>query len=271
MNKELSEAPLSLGVTIIEKINFGYNYIPIISAIILTVFAFMYLSVAWPVSLSLIKGESTPKSREFPAVPGRIFSDRGSRTFFASSCIIFLILGVGGGGYLLFNLPEEINKAGSDEPVMDSPYDLPDTRTDFEYDGYLDENNEGHETFTLDQTEYVTCVRLRFDWEDEPDLMRRYDNQPDEFQIILVCPHGETFQSPLCMNDPLSGYGSIDINTSFFEPPIGWEEEDFNNIWEITIICGDCGDQEPMRSITGIRDIPDNGNNWSLTVEVIHC
>ncbi len=272
INKGLSEIPTSLYIKSTEEVYFGYNYIPIISTIIICIFAFSYIGTAWPISVYLIKMEPTKELKEIPPLPVRMFNDRGSLTFFSVSCVILLIIGVGGGGYLLFNPPEKVKPTNFEEIPINSPYDLPSTRTDFEFNGYLDENTEGYEYFSLEQTEYVNCVRVRFNWEDESDFTRRYDNQPDEFQIILISPYGETFESPMLINDPLSGYGTIDFNTPYFEPPVGWDEgEDFENMWEIVIICGECGDQKPMRSITNIRNIPDNGNDWYLTVEVDHC
>jgi membrane protease YdiL (CAAX protease family) len=118
--------------------------------------------------------------------------------------------------------------------------------------GYSEENTETIEYIDLsyDILRYVECKLI---WMDEPDAGLLFTNQPDTFQLIVTSPSGESK-----MSEP-TAHGEIELVFTISE----YTASAYAGIWELTIICGDCGDQT---SRLGLRVKEDRGNSWELTV-----
>jgi len=97
-------------------------------------------------------------------------------------------------------------------------------------------------------------VNISLTWEDEPDAGPRYTNQPDTFGVTLMTSEGEEL-------DSMEGHtGAVSI---VWIPEEGLVE--MNNVTVVVELLK-TGDQEPIVSILGLRDIADDKNTYGLDV-----
>ncbi|MBN1539881.1 MAG: CPBP family intramembrane metalloprotease [Candidatus Thermoplasmatota archaeon] len=120
--------------------------------------------------------------------------------------------------------------------------------------GYL---GEGEDTnIELDRnTSVITKVNVSLIWEDEPDAGFRYTNTPDQFQITLLDGEGNEIRTHQ------SGTGRSSI--VWISPD---ETIDGGNL-SVQIRMVRAGDHEPLVSFLGLRNINDEGNDYSLMVD----
>ncbi len=120
--------------------------------------------------------------------------------------------------------------------------------------GYLAEGqNEEIEIPTNNSR--VTAVNVSLYWEDEPDAGVRYTNTPDTFKIILMDGDGNEIDS----HQSASGHATI----------IWISDDDTVDLGNLTVSVQltRAGDQETMISIIGLRDIADEGNEYSMMID----
>ncbi len=136
------------------------------------------------------------------------------------------------------------------------------------YGDYLAENSEYTTTMNITETN-VASVVFQLNWQDEPDSrlfgVRPLDNQPDEFSLKVVAPDGKSHTTPVTQNarSENGGTGTVELTIEYTP---GDEDPYYNGTgdYEITVICGNCGNQEPQRF--GLLAQNDNGNDWALEV-----
>jgi hypothetical protein len=125
--------------------------------------------------------------------------------------------------------------------------------------GTSNENTQTVEQVELNQSNILT-VSFTLSWTDEPDSgsgVRALTNQPDEFGLAVTTSNGTTFESGMVANiHGQKGEVSVDVGMAPKKP-----KSSGNDTFEVTVICGNCGDQT---SRFGFRDVPDNGNSWTL-------
>jgi hypothetical protein len=104
----------------------------------------------------------------------------------------------------------------------------------------------------------IRSVTFTLRWTDEPDARINLNNEPDEF-TLEVSPPNATVESAT------STTGTVQV-TITYDPPN--TEPYYNGTGEyiVTVMCGVCGDHEPIINIIGIRGVEDTGNAWTLEV-----
>ncbi len=127
--------------------------------------------------------------------------------------------------------------------------------------GNVAENSQEKATVNLETDGLLVNVTFTLTWEDEPAAGPRYSNRPDTLSLTVISPGGEEKQGGPAANSP-GGSGSISLDFS-----IPKDNRTKGGDWEITVSAGDCGDQQPLVSVLGLRDIADDGNSWSIGVD----
>jgi POT family proton-dependent oligopeptide transporter len=127
--------------------------------------------------------------------------------------------------------------------------------------GYFAENSEGDETIPIDKKNIIS-ITFSLSWVDEADDLG-FNNQPDEFSLWVEAPNGTFKKDGPKSNNP-GGEGQIVISFPFDPDEDPFEEG--TGGYNITIICGDCGDQQSMGPL-GFITRSDNGNNWELLID----
>ena len=132
--------------------------------------------------------------------------------------------------------------------------------------GYSNEFSVSDEVLTIDVTN-VKSLTATLTWTDEPDASLRHTNEPDEFELEVFPPNG-TDGSGGPTSNPQGGEGRISVTKNF--DPDGNKDPYFNGTGEytITVVTNECGNHVLWRPGIGIFDQPDDGNAWSLVVEV---
>jgi hypothetical protein len=138
--------------------------------------------------------------------------------------------------------------------------------------GHSTENSQSVEMITIDETiTTLTEVRFTLTWMDEDDETISpgpleaitLTNQPDQFALEVVTPMGDSNTSEYKTNQHgKEGLVSIVIN---LDGETGGPDQ---NVWEVAILCGTCGDQ--TGGVAGVYSEPDGGNSWLLTVEYFY-
>lgn len=140
-------------------------------------------------------------------------------------------------------------------PVRDNPIQ-----------GHSTENSQSVEMVTIDEAiKTLNEIRFTLTWDDEPDetvgelKLVKLTNQPDQFALEVVTPGGDSNMTDYEFNQyDKEGLVSIILT---LDGQTGGPDE---NVWEVVILCGECGDQVgPF----GEYSEPDGGNGWLLTVE----
>lgn len=127
----------------------------------------------------------------------------------------------------------------------------------------LAENSDTTITITNINESYLTHVYFELHWEDEDNLKDagyyKVENQPDEFNFTIITPWGDMIQS----DTGLSSYGGAGVIMKDTPVP---DDETARGNWEVTISCGNCGDQVAVGPVVGEGPVveEDNGNGWDL-------
>ncbi len=145
----------------------------------------------------------------------------------------------------------------------DEPDDLPDwSEYVIETEVLPTETGYSNENAVLDVTldvlnANVRSITVTLTWTDEPDAGIRYTNEPDEFSLDVSAPNATTVQTPMSP----SGRVSVTIT---YEPPANDPYFNGTGDYDVTIVCGVCGNQVPFINFGGLREIEDPGNAWTL-------
>ncbi|MFW3145991.1 MAG: lysostaphin resistance A-like protein [Thermoplasmatota archaeon] len=128
-------------------------------------------------------------------------------------------------------------------------------------DGYL---NQGvtEEVLIPGNDTTITKVNVSLFWNDEADIGFLYTNQPDTFRITLMDGEGNELKSSQGQNSQTDQRrGEVDIVWITDD-----ETRDLGNM-TVMITMVRAGAQERMISILGLRDVPDDGNEYGLRVD----
>jgi hypothetical protein len=130
--------------------------------------------------------------------------------------------------------------------------------------GSLDEGNTQTASINASAERVIRSINVTLTWTDEPDLrrIRLYENQPDEFEIKILGPEGNTLDSGRGSN-PQGLEGSIPLSVMLDDESIvGYIGK---GSFTVSITMVDAGDYEPR---FGIRTMADNGNDYELDMTV---
>ncbi len=130
------------------------------------------------------------------------------------------------------------------------------------FTGSSQENSETVVAVDIEER-LLACVTFTLRWRDEEDIvrfMRTYENRPDEFGIAVVSPNGTAVSSQMVANERgREGSVSIHLALNFSGP----REAEGNGTYDVSIVCGSCGDFFPAYGVIGFTD---TGNDWALEV-----
>jgi dipeptide/tripeptide permease len=163
------------------------------------------------------------------------------------------------GGYSGGELPIFVDEDEGPKIIDWTEYDI----RSVDLGGQSDRSNENSNTpvqVAIDPPN-VRSVTFTLTWQDEPDATFRHTNEPDTFSLEVFPPNATEVTSPT------STTGSVSV-TITYDP--GTRDPYFNGtgLYDVTVICGNCGDQEPILNILNLRSQADTGNTWSLRVSV---
>ncbi len=131
--------------------------------------------------------------------------------------------------------------------------------------GQAQENQETSDTVNI-PVDYVSSVTVTLTWTDEPDgtifLIKRLENQPDEFMLKLTSPTGVTVKSPDFVANARGQSQTITLNMEVSHD--SYDSTNGTGDWTVTVICGECGDQNPRVGLLGRTD---DGNDYEFGVE----
>ena len=91
-------------------------------------------------------------------------------------------------------------------------------------------------------------------------------SHPAPFGLSASGPNGQNESSPMSAN-PQGGQGEVTLSFKVDMGESNWTAGDGD--WEITIHCGDCGNQQ-RKYRPGIIAFVDAGNDWQLSIEYTH-
>ncbi len=146
------------------------------------------------------------------------------------------------------------------------------------FNGQVSENEAFLEEYTLNKPEdgsLINSISFRLTWTDEDDIrriVRTFENEGDELGISVLLPlNDETGQVLISAESELtrnthgsSGEVTLQVNIGH----VDLESLNGTGVWEISVICGDCGDlKAPTPALTMYED---TGNAFSMTVEVVY-
>lgn len=133
--------------------------------------------------------------------------------------------------------------------------------------GYSTEGQAVDESFDL-AGDRIWAMEVTFTFIDEATTRPRFTNTPDEFDITVELPDGNT--------ETKSDYATnqAEKTVTFFwnwsaEGGMDWSEDGGNSV-NVVVECTLAGDQEPFFTLLNLRDIADNGNDYSLSVFYIY-
>lgn len=106
-------------------------------------------------------------------------------------------------------------------------------------------------------------VTLTLTWTDDPDRNPLWVNTPDNFGLKASGPNGQNETSPLVAN-PQGGQGEVVLSFMVDHGEGNWTSGD--GAWDITVVCGDCGDQN-RRFRPSLIIFTDTSNDWALKIE----
>lgn len=181
----------------------------------------------------------------------------------ASAMVAFtfipILIGVGyAGGTDIFYGVFENGDTGPTLPDWENDYDLISVQNN-PITGTSTENTPTEKQEAIAE-ENINTITFTLTWTDEA-AGTGFENDPDEFTLEVESPNGESDSDGPSFNSP-GGQGSLSVSFSFSSDKDPFE--DGTGTYNVTIICGDCGDQHgPFGFITQ----PDNGNNWELLIE----
>jgi len=162
-------------------------------------------------------------------------------------------------GTLTFYPPEE-------EVEEEPPFNVEDyiliEGSPLEFDGPLAENSEDTIAIPIDE-ENINSITFTLTWTDES-AGTGFVNDPDEFSLQVESPDGRS-SSDGPRTNPQGGEGQLTVKISFSPDKDPYLEGTGN--YNVTLICGNCGDQHSAGPIGIIPGPEDTGNTWDLTVE----
>jgi hypothetical protein len=121
-------------------------------------------------------------------------------------------------------------------------------------------NTDTTYNFTVNQT-HVLNVTVGLTWTDEASSGRRYTNTPDTLGLEVHSPDGTAKQDSGA--NPQGGAGSLTLKYQYNETD---KKDPGSGSWDILVSVGPCGPQVPMVDFTGLREIADAGNAYTLTI-----
>ena len=134
----------------------------------------------------------------------------------------------------------------------------------------IPENSQQEGTMDIRESN-VLSINFTLSWTDEPDHtqgFRTFTNQPDYLGLIVEAPNGEVQDIGPVANSLGQG---MSVNLEFrFDTSDKGEWLVGTGQYNFTVVCGECGDQEPPVNIIGLRTIPDTENTWTLDVDYYH-
>jgi len=140
--------------------------------------------------------------------------------------------------------------------------------------GYLGENSEVIEevNITPPENHFLRRITATVTWRDESDIrriIRTYENEGDEFGIEFFLPGDErTGQEPISRSSDMVANQHGSPGEVTLELGLDHEFETSRNgtgIWQITVICGTCGDY--YANFPSLTYYQDDGNEYSLSLE----
>ncbi len=174
------------------------------------------------------------------------------RTVTISGALIFMVVMAGAfisGAPMPQEITDEMLELLGLEPMRD------DIRGPSEYGA---ENSENPHIIKVPYDRMLS-VSFTLTWADEPGQSSRFTNQPDSMTLEVESPEG------VRASEGPGDAGSLTVTFDFGKP------RDFEmNEWLVTVKVGECGDQEPLLNILGLRTVADDGNTYSLSGEVVY-
>ena len=130
--------------------------------------------------------------------------------------------------------------------------------------GFLTEGTETVEIIEISDTNLVE-VTFTLTWVDEPAATGpgSFENQPDRFILGVDTPEGITLGPDQGENTP-GGQGTLSVIVEY--QPYMDPFENGTGSYNVTIRCDNAGDHTPLVNIIGVREEPDDGNDWTLDV-----
>jgi hypothetical protein len=128
---------------------------------------------------------------------------------------------------------------------------------------YTNENSETKIIINIEE-EMLTGVKCSLSWTDESSDYQFGTNEPDEFQVIIEAPNGETWDSGI------STSGSVQTASKIPKYDESDFEENYIGEWTIIVEAGNCGDDSALLPFGGFRTTEDTGNGWTLTYSYIY-
>lgn len=189
---------------------------------------------------------------------------------------VFLVIGL---TYLVFNAEANTDMLGRAEilsiigsggenglpPGVEDYLEIGTTRN---VPGELEEGDSMEITVENTGERILSNISYSLTWTDENDppgrpRVRRYDNQPDQFSVVIMTPEGNS----TVLAPSSGGGGSLRGSHNFKEEEIGGIYNQGNLTVVVTLT--NAGDWEPNFGI-GIMDLPDTGNSFELVLEMEH-
>jgi hypothetical protein len=128
------------------------------------------------------------------------------------------------------------------------------------FTGSGNDNTDTSYNYTVNQT-HVLNVTVNLTWTDEAASGRRYTNTPDTLGLEVHSPDG-TAKTGSGANTQ-GGAGSLSVKFQFNESD---KKDPGSGSWDIMVHVGPCGAQVPIVNIIGLREVPDTGNAYTLTI-----
>ena len=133
--------------------------------------------------------------------------------------------------------------------------------------GTANEGQPTEEPFDL-AGDRIWEMEVTFSARDEEASRPRFTNTPDDFTVTVNFPDGTSDERSALVTS------TSDQTITFYwnwteEGGMDWTEQGGNSI-TITVDCTNAGDQEPFFTLLHLRDIPDDGNLYSLSVFYVY-
>ena len=115
----------------------------------------------------------------------------------------------------------------------------------------------------------IWTMEIGVSFQDEASSRVRFTNQPDEFELTVTFPDGESetkHDTAVYQNEK-----TVLFRWNWTNPDgtggMDWSEHGGNAV-VVTVECTSAGDEEPIIRIPflGLRDIPDNGNAYTINL-----
>jgi len=174
--------------------------------------------------------------------------------------MLLIIPGVLGGAYAGGTDPYYYVSGTVDTGIGWSKYNLSNGAENLP--GESTENTDTQEKLDIQDTNILN-ITFTLTWTDEPDMTRfgrTYTNQPDEFGLEVSGPEGKNGSAPPIANTHGQA-GKVSVTLKY--EPKKPQKANVTSSFNVTIICGNCGEFTPRVGVVGFTD---TGNAWSLDV-----